>query len=285
MTVDRHLPRTLLTLLAAFVLFVPAATAGQSYPDSAGDAPPGVPDMTGVTVSNTTDGKITFDIAFANRRKIEAGDWISVFIDSDRNKATSSSEVRGDLWGYTGIDYEICAWDHYPHEATIFSDSGMDEGIVKWTNGSMQFTVDADQIGAPTAAFDFGLLSTGSWDSTPAYEWLPHDAQTATYSLAAGGVAEIRLPTTVTTVKAGKIFSVRAAALKLPTNELVTPDTLSSKATIAGKALKPRPGGNAWRVPKKLSGKTTVGKRLVVTIQAVYRDTRASQKLTLRIVK
>lgn len=109
-------------------------------------------------------------------------------------------------------------------------------------------------------------------------EMVPHLGQPwFTYSLATQ-IAEIQLPKTVSTVKAGSVFSVRNAAVRLSTDELFKPDTLTAKATIAGKALKPRVGGLAWKIPKAAKGK-----RLVVTMKATFQGMQATQTMTLRI--
>ena len=97
------------------------------------------------------------------------------------------------------------------------------------------------------------------------------------YSLAVE-ISKIQLAKTVTTVKAGKVFSVRGATIKLTTDEVFKPETLTAKAKIGTKSLKPLAGGLSWKVPKAAKGK-----KLTVTMAASYQGMAKTQKLVLRI--
>lgn len=279
MRVQRHFLCGLV-MLVALLVFIPAGTAvaAQIYEDSAGDAPRGVPDITAVGVSHTFAGQVIFGVAFANASTLFGDDLIVLGIDSDQNKSTGYTGAgRSD-----GIDWElfvtgadptvglISRWDHDLPDAVV---------PIAWSNGTMLVVIDKRLIGDPANAFDFGLVShTGGVMNLRNTEMVPHLGQPwFTYSLATQ-IAAIQLPKTVSTVKAGSLFSVRNAAVRLSTDELFKPDTLTARATIAGKALKPLVGGLAWKIPKAAKGK-----KLVVTIEATFQGMQATQKVTLRI--
>ena len=269
----KRFPRKLV-VLAALLVFVPsgAALASQTWTDAAGDAPAGAPDMTAVALSHTYAGKITFGVTFANRSTLSGDDAVVFVIDSDRNAAT----------GESGIDYLVFVAGEMPNTALVMSATAPDTiaGVapVMWSKG-MKITLAKAVIGSPKAAFDFGVMSTGaiSLDDPPT-EYVPHaDADLLTYSLAVS-ISKIQLKKPVTSVKAGTVFTIRGATVKLSTGEVFRPTALKGKAVIAGKVLKPLTGGNAWKVPKAAKGK-----KLVVTMNATLGRMKTTQSLTLRI--
>lgn len=283
MRVPKHRSRglgMLVALMVSVLVFVPAGTAvaAQIYDDSAGDAPGGAPDITAVGVSHTFAGQVIFGVAFANRAILSGEDLIVLGIDSDQNKSTGYTGAgRSD-----GIDWELFVMGDEPTVGLLSRwDHDLPDAVVpiEWSNQTMLMVIDRRLIGNPTSAFDFGLVShTGGGMNIRNTEMVPHLGQPwFTYSLATQ-IAEIQLPKTVSTVKAGSVFSVRNAAVRLSTDELFKPDTLTAKATIAGKALKPRVGGLAWKIPKAAKGK-----RLVVTMKATFQGMQATQTMTLRI--
>ncbi|HEX6663903.1 MAG TPA: hypothetical protein VF025_09530, partial [Gaiellaceae bacterium] len=197
MRVLTRIPRTLL-LLVALLLFVPSGTAvaSQTYADTVGDAPAGAPDMTGATVSHTFAGKITFNVAFANRATLAGDDLVMVMIDRDQNGST----------GVGGIDYAVGVTGVLPNLGLLLNmGTGGTAGVVPvtWSNNAMSFTVDKSQIGIPTTGIDFVFASTGamSADDSPT-EYVPHSGL-LTYPLAVS-ISQIQLTTSATTVKAGK---------------------------------------------------------------------------------
>jgi hypothetical protein len=282
MRVPKHLSRglgMLVALMVAVLVFVPAGAALEVYDESAGDAPGGAPDITAVGVRHTFAGQVIFGVAFANRSILSGEDLIVLGIDSDQNKSTGYTGAgRSD-----GIDWElfvggdeptvglISRWDHDLPDAVV---------PIEWSDQTMLVVIDKRLVGNPTSAFDFGLVShTGGAMKFQNTELVPHLGQPwFTYSLATEIVGIWLPPKTVLAMKAGSVFSVRNATVRLSTDELFKPDTLTAKATIAGKALKPRVGGLAWKIPKAAKGK-----RLVVTMRATFQGMQATQTTTLRI--
>ncbi len=266
----RSFPRRLLVLVALLVL-VPAggAVASQQYADTAGDAPGGAPDITQVTLSHQLAGKVTFQIAFANRTTIAGQDEVYTGIDSDQNPAT----------GVEGIDYLVMVYGDAPELGWIAAAGSNTMFLVPvtWANQTMSYVVDKALIGNPTNGFGFFVLShTGGALSDANTELVPHSGMLS-YSLAVE-ISKIQLAKTVTTVKAGKVFSVRGATIKLTTDEVFKPETLTAKAKIGTKSLKPLAGGLSWKVPKAAKGK-----KLTVTMAASYQGMAKTQKLVLRI--
>jgi hypothetical protein len=92
------------------------ASNRKSFPDSIGEDPR-APDVTGVNVSNDDAGLITFQINVNNRRALTPDMYFLIFLDTDKNGSTGSSEdlgadyeiqlMRGevDLFEWNGIDY------------------------------------------------------------------------------------------------------------------------------------------------------------------------------------
>ena len=265
----RHFPRKLLALFAALLL-LPAggALASQTYMDTAGDAPSGAPDITQVTISHKIAGDITFQVAFANRSILAGEDLVVTLIDKDQDNST----------GAGGDDYSFFVSGFAPTAAFLVpagSDNPSAIGTVLWASQAMTVVFNKAQIGYPTA-FDFSLASGTLRMQVP--EFVPHSGE-LTYSLVTE-VAAIQLPKVVTTVKAGKVFSIKGTTVKLTTDEVFTPDTLTAKATAGGKALKPLGGGLSWKVPKAAKGK-----KLVVKVTAGYQGITKTQSFIYRIVK
>lgn len=277
MRVRKHFPRKLLALVVV-LLFVPAGSAigSQVYADSAGDAPGGAPDVTQVTVSHKLAGDVTFQIAFANRSIVAGTDEMWLSLDVDQNNSTG--------W-VDGTDVDILVpGDRGGTVAWIFkypAESSTTRIPVSWANNTATLTFLKQAVGDPKTAFDFSLMThTGGDYDLSNMEFTPHgDVGEWTYSLTTD-IAAIQLPKVVTTVKAGKVFTVRSSTVKLTTDEVFTPDTLTAKATVKGKALKPLADRLAWKVPKASKGKT-----LVVTTNATYQGMTKTQVFKFRIVK
>jgi hypothetical protein len=226
-----HFPRKLLALVA-LLLLVPSGTAlgSQTYADSPGDAPGGAPDITSVAISHKLAGDVTFKVAFANRSTVAGDDLVIVGIDSDQNRGTGYSD---------GIDWEIYVPGDTPTLGWIYRwDAEDTSGVasVSWLNQAMTLTVNKAQVGNPTTAFNFGLIShTGGAMSLANVELFPHlGMPLLAYSLATE-IARVQLPKAVSTVKAGKVFSIRGAKVELTTDEVFSPDTLTARRRSAAK--------------------------------------------------
>ena len=98
--------------------------ANDTTPDT-----PGAPDIASVTVSDTAQGLITFQISFVPGSEHDLGDSYSVYIDSDQNPTT------GDLGG-AGTDYLL------QYDGT----AGGGLGLYKWDGKSSYAPVDKTSL-------------------------------------------------------------------------------------------------------------------------------------------
>ena len=72
------------------------------------------PDIGSIQVANDDYGDVEFDVTLVNQRVFATGDYLFVFIDSDRNRSTGNSSYYGSEWAI-GVDnqrnVEFLAWD------------------------------------------------------------------------------------------------------------------------------------------------------------------------------
>jgi hypothetical protein len=228
-----------------------------------------------VAISHKLAGDVTFKVAFANRSTVAGDDLVIVGIDSDQNRGTGYSD---------GIDWEIYVPGDTPTLGWIYRwDAEDTSGVasVSWLNQAMTLTVNKAQVGNPTTAFNFGLIShTGGAMSLANVELFPHlGMPLLAYSLATE-IARVQLPKAVSTVKAREGLLDPWREGRADDRRGVLTRHADRKATVGGKALKAQPGGLAWKMPK-----TAKGKKLVVTMTAAYQGMTTTQKLVLRVVK
>ena len=90
-------------VVAACLLAVPLAGASNkaAFADGAGDAPPSAPDVTSVQVSNDDAGAVSVRISILNRSQLDDSDFISLLLDTDRNRRTGCSR------GTFGAEYAL----------------------------------------------------------------------------------------------------------------------------------------------------------------------------------
>lgn len=284
MKMSGHFPRKLLALFGAMLLLPSGgALAAQVYPEQVGDAPGGAPDIASLSVSHKLAGEVRFDLSFANRATLTGEDFVALSLDSDQDQTTGDSGE--DFWiGVSGgspsvgklfANFRLII---LPAGTVTWMPLPLVDLPVTWSNGTMSLSFNKEDVGA-TKGLDFYLASHTGADMTRANtELVPH---TGLWSYSLESVIEtIQLANPALKVKAGKVFSVRGATVKLNTEEVFTPETLTAKATIAGKALKPLGGGLSWKVPKAAKGK-----KLVVTLDASYRGMQKTQVFTIKILK
>jgi hypothetical protein len=244
-------------VLAACVIGVAGAGAANNtvYPDPAGDAGPGnaSPDVTQVEVSNDFDGNITLVITYGNRSTLGSGDFITIFLETDRNPAT----------GRNGLDYAIglSPSDAFMARGTASGFEPAPQSTLRVSADRRTITVNRSELGATTGFIFFMFTDV---NDAPGDEVPDGDAVFA-YNLKLTPVLESIVAVFAPKApRAGAVFRVARAQLRLDEGEMVTPDRITCTATLAGKRLK----GTACRW--KLS-RTAKKKRLVVRITATYK--------------
>ncbi len=270
-----------------------SATNSQSYPDSTGEDP-AAPDITSVGVTNDDAGNITFQINISNRPTFTPDMLLDIFLDSDKNAATGSSQLFG-------ADYII---ELQPGAVGLFQWNGSDfvgassqsSLIFSYAAGGATIKVNALELNR-TKGFNFataivsGLVvdpATGNVDFTNSHDDIAPDTGHGTFAYQV--IAKLTLTvgaftTSPTPAKAGKPFSAGLAVTESDTNAGVDSGTITCAARIAGKAVpvKARRIVNGvavcvWSIPKTARGKTIRG-----SIALSVQGTQTSRTFAARI--
>ena len=255
-----------LTMIALVLAAVPAAaTASQTYPEHTGDAPGGAPDVSGITVSHTQAGAVTFRLRLANRTTLVGDDVVAILLDSHQGAPDGE------------IEYGIVLMGDVPLAAVVDVNTEAILGAVPITVGDgLTVTVPKTVIGNPAADFDFGVISyTGDEATEAETEVVPHTGAFR-YSVVVA-VTQVNARA-VTAPKAGAVFRLAPVTVALTTDETVPAQSVVATARINGKLVKPLPGGTSWKIPK-----TARGKKLVVTVRGSHSGTSKTQVLSYRI--
>ncbi len=141
----------------------PARTvASSTYTDASGDATNGGPDITTVTVSTDSSGKITFTATIGNRTTLTDDDAVQAYFDTDKNTSTG---------GPGGYDYQV-AWIAGHQEldkwdgSQYATQSGVASFSASYKGGQATFSVASADFGGSTS-FNFIVTTTGDdGDST-----------------------------------------------------------------------------------------------------------------------
>jgi hypothetical protein len=269
---DKNLRRLLVAGAATVALsLVPAAGATGKYADPGGDSG-SAPDITAATVASDKGGTIVLrvDVTAAT----EGDNWIGVPIDTDLNPLTGNILLLGadylfelDSSGFGFARWTGSSWDWDTPYSTVH---------VLSSPSTVTFIVNKSELGN-TDAFNF-WVHTGDGEAAP-YDDAPDDG-TFNYSLAVGGVAiqSVDVRTTPQSgPKAGKPFTVTPTGLHVPNNSnAVAPESYTCSAKLAGKTLRGSGvGGCTFRLAKSARGK-----RLLITVTAVYQGTSKPTSLT-----
>jgi hypothetical protein len=247
-----------ITLLAVAVglLVFGAAGAGAAndtaFPDPAGDGGTGA-DFTTIRVSNDYDGNVTFVLEFANRTTLTGDDFISIYMDTDKNQST----------GRFGVDYAIGI-----ATSTVFIARGTATGFETAPSTTLRVSDDRKTITANrsevgnTSGFIFFLFSDVG---ETAGDEAPNGDQAYQYDLKLVPVLEsVTARFSPAAPRAGRVFRVSSAQLVTDEDERVTAERLTCSATLGGKKLK---GTNCrWALPR-----TAANKQLVVRITGRYK--------------
>jgi hypothetical protein len=271
-----------LVLSVLAVALAPAATAASTnggalrasgskqYADPAGDSGAAA-DVTSVEVSHTDDGKIRFAIALGNREALNPTEFVTVFIDTDRNDATGP--------GPGGTDYVLAfgafRWvalakivstgelDFTTPQTTLFVTLGPGVGA----------SINSRELGN-TKGFDF-YISSWSADYEDE-ETAPDGDEWWTYLLQVG-IDSAFATSTPTVPRAGKRFSVSNVEVLLADGQRVKPDSYTCKAVLGGRTIRPT-GRCTWTIPANARGK-----KLVVSLTVSHGGARETFTRSFRV--
>lgn len=244
-----------------------AAKTGNGNPTVYPDIVPGdggtAPDIFITTVSNTSTGILKFEIVLLNRTVLLGpDDIISIFIDADRNASTGDQN---------GMDYVLQVRGFSLVLARLFG-SGRFEVVNApslvsvWVSPKQSISVAASDIGNPSS-FRF-FVHTFVVGNPDVFDDSPDGDGLWGYTLRTPQIASLRTSFAPAGPRAAKRFRIASVSAHLESDEDVQPDSISCRATLAGKVLRGSgAGGCSFMLPR-----TAKGKALNVKVTARFRD-------------
>jgi hypothetical protein len=248
--------RIVLLAIAVGLMVFGAAGAGAanntSFTDPAGDSGTGA-DFRQIQVSNDYDGNVSWVLDLANRTTLAGDDFVSIFMDTDKNQST----------GRFGVDFAIGV-----AASTVFIARGTASGFEAAPSTTLQVSADRKTITANrselgnTTGFIFFLFSDVG---ETAGDEAPNGDAAYEYNLKVTPVLEsIVARFSPAAPRARRVFRVASAQVITDEEERVTPERITCSATLGGKRLK---GTSCrWSLPR-----TAAGKQLVVRITATFK--------------
>ncbi len=271
------------------------AVAGSgTFTDASGDAGDG-PDVTTVTVSDDSAGKIGFTAVVGNRTSLSDADAIQAFFDTDKNGGTGSN----------GYEYEV-AWIQGQQllmhwDGSQFAVQKPTSFTASYSDGKATFGISKDDFGGVTT-FSFIVTTTGDTGDSTA-DRAPDGSAVWTYPSGAstgppppppppgspppppaGKLTAKKL--TVSSPHAGKRFSV-SMVVSVTATGLGVKTAVACSARIAGKAVPVKTKGSVqsgravctWTLPKN-----TKGKQLKGSITATYQGAKIRRSFSKRVL-
>jgi hypothetical protein len=277
-----------LALLAAALVAAPTAALGsashadsnsQSFTDSTGEDP-NAPDITGIDVSNTDAGMITFHVKISNRPTFTPDMLIVMWIDTDANPSTGDPQSLGADYAIVLVPGSVglLKWD-----GTGYSNAPSQTSLTySYDATGATINISATDLGG-TKAINFGVRATsgvvtdasGNPDFTNAHDDLAPDAGHGFYSYQVLTKLTLKVTAFTTTpkpAKAGQRFTASLAALESDTQGPVKNATITCAGFIKGvgvRATHALANGVAscfWKLPKTAKGKT-LHATMTVTVQ------------------
>jgi hypothetical protein len=291
-----------LALVAIALVALPAIALGsgarvttnsQSYLDSTGEDA-AAPDITSIDVTNDDTGAITFQVNISNRPAFTPDMLLDIFLDTDKNAATGSSQLFGS-------DYVI---ELQPGAVGLFQWNGSDfvgassQSSLTFSYGTGGATIRINALDlnrtkgfnfVTTVASGITVDATGNADFTNAHEDVSPDPGHGTFAYQV--LIKVTLTigaftTSPTPAKAGKPFSAGLAVTQSDTNAGVVQGTIACTARIAGKLVRVKGkrivNGVAvciWSIPKTARGKTIRGS-IALTVQSAQTSRSFSAKIS-----
>jgi hypothetical protein len=287
---------TVLGLLAVLFAVAPAGAANSvTYQDSTGE--PGVKDITTVVVSNDDKGLITLRVNVPSLAQYTVDVAVLVFVDSDSNAATGSTDIPG-------IDYVIelfrgeinlYKWDGSDFTRR-FGDPPATSLIYQWSNGvgikisaaelgntkQMRFLVEVD------SGITFDPITNEPDFSTVTSDFAPDLGKgfyTYEVKTAPTRIVFKSLTKAPATPKAAKTFTVRMAATRSDTGAPIVNGRVDCTAKAGAKSMRPKSerfvGGQAVCVFTVPAG--TTGKILRGTITIVFEGKKLTRPFSGKI--
>lgn len=222
----------------------PATIPTATYYDASRDSKT-APDITKLVVTNTAPGRLKFDITLSTVKKL-LGSNVIVFLDTDRNRRTGDT---------LGSDFGLQATEKGIAFASFGGNGSAEVTPSKPLNprlkqGVLSFTLTLEDLGSPRS---FGFTAVSG-----------HGGDTDIMSAGAGPyvfpaqpeIQRLSFPFTAIMPKAGTVFRPTGISVVLAEGSPEAKIDLSLRLTVAGRVLTPLAGGNAWRIPLSLKGKT-----------------------------
>lgn len=271
-------------------------TASDTFTDATGDGGNG-PDVTTVSVSNDSSGKITFSAAIANRPGLTDSDGIQAYFDTDKNSGTG---------GNGGFDYEV-AWIQghqllLKWDGSQFAEDKPASFSASYTNGTAAFSIAKGDFGG-SSAFVFFLTTTGDTGDTTG-DRAPDGSAVWNYPTSSPAPPPPPPPPpgsppppppagTLRATKfvvgkphAGKRFTV-SMVVRVAATGLSVKTTVSCSAKLAGKTVRVTGKGSVlsgrasctWALPGH-----TKGKQLKGSITANYQGAKLKRTFSVRVL-
>jgi hypothetical protein len=266
------------TLLAAALVFVPAASSG-TYGDPTGDSG-AAGDIAGVTVSSDKQtGQIVFRIAGTNLASSGLNP-LFLTIDSDANPSTGDLTDRGsDYW--FGMDEDTYGFEHWDGADWV----NTADSTVRITGDTREVVISVNRSAlGNTSSFNFVASTLFVFGSTRDYA--PNDGA-YNYTLEADGprIDSVDMRTTPSSgPAAGRRFVVTPTGLKLPPDGRTTatppaPESYSCTAKVAGRTIAGNGTGRCtFAIPRKARGK-----RLMVLLIVNYQGATKRFPFTFKV--
>jgi hypothetical protein len=251
-------------MLATAAVALALAATSATYTDPAGDAKT-APDVTNVAIDlDGGTGGLKFDVGFAGAEQLALGGGLLIALDTDRNSATGDS---------TGSDYVV---DVLAHGSAMLKWNGSDMVpfnhqplVVTMAPGKLTAAFCSCDLGSQTFAFAVVGFRGNDIDVAP--------DTGGTFPIPAIEIQSLLFSPKPLFPKAGKRFTLQLLGIRLAgSTDLVTPDSATCSAKLAGKAL--RGTGCSWVLPKKARGK-----KLAVSVAVTYQGQTETFAQTFKV--
>ena len=250
------------TLMAGATAAVGVAARNPStYSDPTGDSGSG-PDIASVTISNTVDGRIDFDISIPTWKGLPtAGGIVAVFIDADRDESTGWDGFEYTLQTGSGISTPVLA--HWDGSTFVDVAASWLTKVVDPSTGGVELELPSADLGITTGFYAWVATVSSPTDEQWA-DVAPDGDATYDYVLSMPRVVKASVRSAPSAPRAGRPFTVTGVTFTFQTQETVTARKLRCRATLAGRTLRGSgAGGCTFSLPRD-----TKGKRLTVAITA-----------------
>ena len=233
------------TLAALAAAGAARAGAGYVYTDAVGDNYT-APDIQQVILTDNGDGTVGVEVDLVAALPDDGSSGVAFMIDVDRNRQTGNSlgaeyAVDLELAGSSIMAWDGEGWEDYDHRPLASAFDG----------GKLTFTLTLSDIGVTHFDFIVGALSADDIDAAP-----EEGAFSYPQAPAKPTITGITLAMKALFPKAGKTLNVAPSVqLRLSTDEIVGPDSLTCTLTNKGKRIQPV-GDCSWKLAKTLKGKT-----------------------------